>query len=70
MMSRCGTRQQIRLVQILFSLWWYVELILQSRTLSLCSKSSMKYLEEKPALQCRKQLARQTLVIEAWFRSY
>ena len=37
MMSRYGIRQQIRFVQILFSLRWYVELILQSRTLSLCS---------------------------------
>ena len=37
MMSHCGIRQQIRFVQILFSLRWYVELILQSRTLSLCS---------------------------------
>ena len=25
MMSRCGVRQQIRFVQILFSLWQYVE---------------------------------------------
>ena len=37
MMSRYGVRQQIRFVQILFSLRWYVELILQNRTLSLCS---------------------------------
>ena len=27
MMSRYGIRQQIRFVRILFSLWWYVELI-------------------------------------------
>ena len=37
MMSRYRVRQQIRFVQILLSLRWYVELILQSRTLSLCS---------------------------------
>ena len=37
MMTRCGIRQQITFVQILFALWWYGELILQSRTLSLCS---------------------------------
>ena len=37
MMSRYGVRQLIRFVQILFSLRWYVELILQSWTLSLCS---------------------------------
>ena len=60
MMSHCGIRQQIRFVRILFSLRWYVELILQSRTLSLCSKSSIKYSEEEPALQCRRQSARRT----------
>ena len=37
MTSRYGIRQQIRFVQISFSLRWYVELILQSCTLSLCS---------------------------------
>ena len=37
MMSHYRVRQQIRFVQILFSLRWYVELILQSPTLSLCS---------------------------------
>ena len=56
------------------SMW---KLILQSRTLSLCSKSSMKYLEEEPALQCRRQFARQTcrhwslvqgLLRESWIR--
>ena len=52
-MTHCGIRQQIRCVQILFSLRWYVELILQSRTLSWCSQSSMNYSEEEPALQCR-----------------
>ena len=55
MMSRRGIRQQIRLTQILFSLGWNVELILQSWTLSLCSTSSMKYSEEEPALQCQRQ---------------
>ena len=37
MTSRYGIRQEIRFVQILFSLRWHVELIFQSRTLSLCS---------------------------------
>ena len=41
--------QQIRFVEILFSLWWYVELVLQGRTLSLYSNSSMVYSEEEPA---------------------
>ena len=36
------------------------KLILQSQTLSSCSKSSMKYLEEEPALQCRRQFVRWT----------
>src|SRR4051812_24657402 len=53
------------------------KLILQSRTLSLCSKSSMKYLEEEPALQRRRQSARRTrrhwslvqgLLRESWIR--
>ena len=52
--------QQIRFVETLYSLWWYVEFILQSRTRSLCSKSSMEYSEEEPALQCRRQSARRT----------
>ena len=56
MMSCCQTCQQIRFVEILFSLRWYVELVLQSRTLSLCSKSSMEYSEEEPALQCQRQI--------------
>ena len=32
-----------------------METILQSRTLSSCSTSSMVYPEEEPALQCRRQ---------------
>ena len=47
--------QQIRFVEILFSIRWYVELVLHSQTLSLCSKSSMEYSEKEPALQCRRQ---------------
>ena len=46
-------RQQIEPVCVLFSLRWNVEFILQSRTLSRCSQSSMDYSEEEPALQCR-----------------
>ena len=41
--------QQIRFVEILYSLWWYVEFVLRSSTLSLCSKYSMEYSEEEPA---------------------
>ena len=52
--------QQIRFVEMLFSLRWYVEIVLQSRTLSLCSKSSMEYSEKEPTLQCRRQSARRT----------
>ena len=49
------TCQQIRFVEILFSLRWCVELVLQSRTLSLGPKPSGEYSEEEPALQCRRQ---------------
>ena len=70
MMSRHGIRQQIRLTQILFSLRWNVELILQGRTLSSYSNSSVMYSEKEPALQCRRQLRARLIVIEAWFRGY
>ena len=60
MMSRHGIRQQIRLMQILFSLRWNVELILQSRTLPWCSTSSMKYSEEEPPCNAEDKLARRT----------
>src|SRR3954469_25545545 len=60
-MSRCGIRQQIRFVLILFSLWQYVETYFAEpdTTLSVY-KSFMKNLEEEPALQCRRQFARRT----------
>ena len=62
---------------ILRSLRWYVEFVLQSRTQSLCSKSSMEYSEKEPALQCQRQSARRThrhrslvqgLLRESWIR--
>ena len=46
------------------------KLILQSRTLSLCSKSSMKYLEEEPACNAEDNMRAGLVVIEAWFRGY
>ena len=72
MTSRCGVRQQIRFVQILFSLRWHVELILQSRTLSFCSKSSLKYmeLEKNPPCNAEDNLRTGLVVIEAWFGGY
>ena len=60
-MSCYGVRQQIGFVEILYSLQWYVEFVLQSRTRSLCLKSSMEYSEEEPA---------ELIVIEALFRGY
>ena len=71
--------QQIRFVEILFSLRLYVEFVLQSRTLSSCSKSSMEYSEEESALRIRRRnppcnvednLRVGLIVIEAWFRGY
>ena len=56
-MLRHKIRQQIELVCVLFSVRWNVEFILQSRTLSWCSQSSMNYSEKEPALQCRRQSA-------------
>ena len=46
---------RLRFVEILFSLQWNVELILQGWTLSLCSNSSVMCSEEEPGLQCRRQ---------------
>ena len=71
------TCQQIRFVEILFSLRWYVELIFQGRTLSLYSNSSVMYSEEEPTLQCRRQHCAPThnhwslvqgLLRESWIR--
>ena len=42
-------------MEILFSLRWGVELVLQNRTLSLCSKIFHEVFGEEPALQCRGQ---------------
>ena len=70
MISCCKMCQQIRFVEILFSLWWGVELVLQSRTLSLCSKIFQGVFGEEPALQCRRQLCAGLIVIEAWFGGY
>ena len=70
MMSRYGIRQQIRFVRILFSLRWYVETILQSRTLSLCSTSSMKYSDEEPPCNVEDNMRARLVIIEAWFRGY
>ena len=71
MMSRCGIRQQARFVQILFSLWWYVELILQSRTLSSCSNIFYEVFGGGTRLAMPKTNLRAGLiVIEAWFRGY
>ena len=57
-------------MKILFYLRWYVELILQGRTLSSFSSSSVMYSEKEPALQCRRQLRAGLVVIEAWFWGY
>ena len=60
-MSRCGIRQQIRLVLILFSLWQYVEAYFAEPDTTLgVYKTFMKNLEEEPALQCRRQSVRRT----------
>ena len=69
--------QQIRFVEILYSLRWFVGFVLQSQTRSSCSKSSMEYSEKEPALQCQRQSARRThrhwslvqgLLRESWIK--
>ena len=59
------------MLEVLLSLQWYVELILQGRTLSLYSNSSVVYSKEEPTLHCPNTILRAGLiVIEAWFRGY
>ena len=67
--ARCHVVSRLDLWKY-YSLRWYVEFVLQSRTRSVCSRSSMEYSEKEPALQCRRQSARRTIIIEAWFRGY
>ena len=62
--------QQIRFVEILYSLRWYVEFVLQSRTRFMCSKSTLVYLEKEPALNAKNNLRAGLVVIESWFRGY
>ena len=71
MLSCCQACQQIRFVEILFSLRWYVELILQSRTLSLCSKIFHGVFGGGTRLAMpNTKLCARLIVIEAWFRGY
>ena len=71
MMSHYGVRQQIRFMEILFSLWWYVELVLQGRTLSLYSKLFCGVFGGGTRLAMPKTTLRAGLIIiEAWFRGY
>ena len=70
MMSCCQTCQQIRFVEILFFLRWYVELVLQSRTL-LVFKIFYGVFGGRTRLAMPKTNLRAGLiVIEAWFRGY
>ena len=46
--------------EIVYSLRLCVVPILQGRTRFLCSRTSLKYSEEEPALQCQRQSARRT----------
>ena len=60
MMSHNEELSADRISVLLFSLRWYMEFILHSRTRSLCSESILEYSEVEPALQCRGQSARRT----------
>ena len=63
--------QQIRFVEILFSVQWYVELILQGHTLSLYSKLFHDVCGGGTRLAVPNTTLRAGLiVIEAWFRGY
>ena len=69
-MSCCRMCQQIRFVEILFSLRWYVEFVLQSRTI-LVFKIFYGVFGEGTYLAMPKTILHAGLiVIEAWFRGY
>ena len=70
MMSRYRIHQQISFIQTLFSLWWYVELILQSRTLSLCSNIFDEVFGGGTRLAMPSNIRTGLIVIEAWFGGY
>ena len=71
MMSRYGVRQQIRFVEILFSLQWYVELIFEGSDTILVFKFFCDVLGEGTHLAMPKTiLCAGLIVIEAWFRGY
>ena len=58
---------------LLFSLRWYMEFILQSRTRSLCSELILEYSEVEPTSQCRRQSTRWThrhwSLVQGWYVS-
>ena len=71
MMSRCGIRQQIRFVHILFSLRWYVELIFAEPDTILVFNIFYEVFGGGTRLAMPKTTLRAGLVvIEAWFRGY
>ena len=71
MMSRCGIRQEIRFVQILFSLRWYVELIFVEPDTILVFNIFYEVFRGGTRLAMPKTILRAGLiVIEAWFRGY
>ena len=52
--------QQIKICENIILSMVVCGIYFTERTRSLCSKSSMEYSEEEPALQCRRQSARRT----------
>ena len=70
-MSRCGIRQQIRFVQKLFSLQWYVELIFAEPDTILVFNIFYEVFGGGTRLAMPKTILHAgPVVIEAWFRGY
>ena len=67
-MSRC---QQIRFVEILYSLRWYVEFVFAEPNTILVFKINFGVFGEGTRLAMPKKIcAPDSIVIEAWFRGY
>ena len=70
-MSCCKMRQQIRFVEILFSLWWYVETYFAEPDTILVFKIFHGVFGGGTRLAMPKTKLRAGLIIiEAWFRGY
>ena len=67
MMTRCRIRQQISFVQILFSLWWYVNLFCRAGHYPCVQNLLLSIRRRNPPCNAEENLCAGLVVIEAWF---